>query len=285
MEINGSIWLLMSCTSIFAAAGSLPWALAPAWDSVSARQVKDLTPQLHDLRLNVGMLPVWLRLWGTLMVLTIVLLGIVLQSWPLTLATLGLIYVAPRMLMSQLIARRRRLLRDQIVAASSGIANAVRAGLSLAQGIESVAKDTPNPLAFELRRIVFEWQRGRPLLEAIDEVRTRLQLDGFTLFAIAISACVDRGGNVSAALDRISRSLTENQRLERKLEADTASGRQVVVILACFPFGFLGLFFLLDPVATGRMFTTVPGQVVLMMVIGIVYGSARWCAHLLKTDV
>jgi tight adherence protein B len=285
MESNGWIWLLASCAMTFGAAASLPWALAPAWDRVSSRLVRDLTPQLQDLRINTGSLPYWLRLWGSAMVLVIVILGIVLQTWPLALTALGLVYVAPRLLIARMIARRRTLLRDQMVAATSGIANAVRAGLSLAQGIESVIRDTPEPLAYELRRIVFEWHRGRPLLEAIDEVRRRLQLDGFSLFAIAISACVDRGGNISAALERISHSLTENQRLERKLEADTASGRKVVVILACFPFAFLGLFFMLDPESTARMFTTVAGQVVLMIVIAIVYGSARWCGHLLNIDV
>ncbi len=38
-------------------------------------------------------------------------------------------------------------------------------------------------------------------------------------------------GKITDALERISRSLQENQRLERKMEADTASGRKVIIIL------------------------------------------------------
>jgi tight adherence protein B len=269
----------------FGAAASLPWALAPAWDQVSARQVRDLTPKLQSLRLDTSRLSSWLRLWGLALIGVVAGLGFSLQMWPMAIAVIGLIYIAPRLLLEHMITRRRRQLRDQMVAATSGIANAVRAGLSLAQGIESVARETPQPLAHELRRIVFEWHRGRALLDAIEEVRRRLDLDGFTLFALALNACVERGGNVSEALDRISRSLTENQRLERKLEADTASGRKVVVILAIFPFAFLGLFFLLDPESTSRMFSTVTGQVVLLIVIGVVYASVRWCMSLLRIDI
>mgnify|MGYP007026956784 CR=1 FL=1 len=40
---------------------------------------------------------------------------------------------------------------------------AARAGLSLAQGIENVAQETPEPLATELHRIVRDYRGGRPL--------------------------------------------------------------------------------------------------------------------------
>lgn len=277
--------ILLSSILWFATVFAAVWYAAPVWDLVAARQVRDLTPKLHDLRMRVDRLPLYLRYWGTAMVFTVLVLGPMLGMWPLAIVAVALIYFAPRTILAILVARRRRLLRDQMVGASVGLANSARAGLSLAQGLEAICNDTPQPLAGELRRVVFEWQRGRPLVEAIEEVRLRLDLDGFTLFALAITACIDRGGNVSDALVRISHSLLENQRLERKLEADTASGRKLVVILAAFPMLFLGGFYFLDSEGTGRLFSTTPGQIALIIVIGMVVIGVQWCRRILAIEV
>ena len=52
-----------------------------------------------------------------------------------------------------------------MVAATIALANTSRAGLSLAQGLETVGNETPEPLASEIRRIVREYKHGRPLAE------------------------------------------------------------------------------------------------------------------------
>ena len=94
---------------------------------------------------------------------------------------------------------------------------------------------------------------------------------------------MERGGRITEALERISRSLQENQRLERKLEADTESGRKVVVMLAAFPAVFLGLFYFLNPEGTALLFTTILGQVVLVFVIVMVYAAVRWANRILTS--
>src|SRR5205085_687207 len=146
-------------------------------------------------------------------------------------ALIFFVYVAPRYVLEFVIARRRSLLRDQMVGASTAMANAARAGLALGQALESISKETPAPLANEFRRIIQEYERGRPLPDALRDAKERLELDGFTLFTSSLLTCLDRGGRITEALDRISKSLQESQRLERKLEADTATGRKVVIIL------------------------------------------------------
>ena len=107
--------------------------------------------------------------------------------------------------------------------------------------------------------------------------------------AVLVAALVTRVAlgdwRITDALERIGRSLQENQRLERKLEADTESGRKVVVMLAAFPAVFLGLFYFLNPEGTALLFTTILGQVVLVFVIVIVYAAVRWANRILRLDV
>jgi tight adherence protein B len=268
----------------FAAVATGIVALGPLWDALARRRVARLTPQLEALRIDQTRLPGYLRWWGGAMVAATavcVILGLPLVVPPV----LYLIFEAPVYWLNMLAQRKRILLRDQMATAGVALANTARAGLSLAQGLESIIPETPEPLATELRQIVNEYHMGRPLPEALTAAKDRLDLDGFTLFVSAILACLEQGGRVTDALDGISRSLQENQRLERKLEADTASGRKVVAILAAFPALFLAGFALVDPEGTSLIFTTLVGQLVLLAVVALIYASVMVSKRILNLEI
>jgi tight adherence protein B len=276
--------LLLAFSSLTAgtAVGLGVWRFAPIWDGLAMRQMGELAVRFKRLGLDSGQLKLALRCWGAAVPTVGVLLGPVLHMYPLAALAAALAYVAPRHLLDWLILRRSRLLANQMVGAASGLANSVRAGLSIAQGMEALAAEVPLPLGREFRRIAFEYQRGRPIREAIDQVRQRLQIEPFTLFALAIEVTLDRGGRINEVLERLSRSLQENERLARKLEADTAAGVQAVLILAIFPAGFLGMFALFDPPSIGFLFSTVIGQLAVAAIALLVYLGASWAWRIVR---
>jgi tight adherence protein B len=255
------------------------------WDSVTARYVSDITPMLDSLSIDHKQLPKWLRLWGIALVAAFVIVAFVFQMPPVAIAAVYMVYVAPRIILEFMIRRRRSVLRDQMVSATVALANTSRAGLSLAQGLETIGNETQEPLAAELRRIVHEYRHGRPLSEAIRATKERLKIESFTLFSAAILVCLERGGKVTEALERISHSLQELQRIERKLEADTASGSKVVYILTIFPLIFLGISYLINAENTRLMLHSVLGQIVLLVVIARTYGSFRGSQKILSIEV
>jgi tight adherence protein B len=257
----------------------------PLWDAIARRQITDLRPRMQELSLNTARLPTMMRWWGLSMAGTFLICFLVLRIPLIGAMVVYVIYIMPRIVLEIWIARRRTLLRDQMVGASVLLANATRAGLSLAQGLESVGLESAEPLASEFRRLVREYQRGRPLAEALRDAKVRLNLDGFTLLVNAVLTCLERGGKVTEALERISRSLQENQRLERKLEADTASGRLVVILLGAFPFAFLVLFYFLAPDAVGLLFSTIVGQIIVVIIGVLVYASVKLAQRILAIDI
>ena len=184
-----------------------------------------------------------------------------------------------------MIRKRRAELRDQMVVATIALANTSRAGLSLAQGLESVGNETPEPLASELQRIVHEYRHGRPLSESIRATKERLKIESFTLFAAAILVCLERGGRVTDALERISHSLQELQRIERKIEVDTAAGTKVVYILTAFPLFFLGISYVTNPEGTDMLLHTILGQIIMLLIILMSYFSFRWSQRILAIEV
>jgi tight adherence protein B len=259
-------------------------SLVPFWDDLSMRYLGPITSELSALGFDAARLDVYMRLWGAALVATAMFFGVLERMVPVAVMATYFIYVSPRFVIEELIQRRRHRFRDQMVIASGAIANTVRAGESFAEAIRAVGQDSAEPLSLQFRKIWADFNRGRPLQDAIMQIKNRLQVESFTLFSHAVCTCLERGGNVSEALDRIAYSLQENQRIERKLEADTASGRKVVVILGAFPFVFLAGFYMLDPSSTGLLFTTFIGQLVFVVVVVIVYLAVLWCRKILAID-
>lgn len=276
---------ILSCLSIFGAVVLAAHSVGGVWDALSRKHIADLAPMLDSLSIDRTRLPHYLRIWGIAMLASFVLVGFLLVMPPLTIPAVWFVYVAPRLMLQWMIQRRRRMLRDQMVGASIAMANTCRAGLSLAQGLEMVSHEASEPLATELRRIVRDYRHGRPLADAITDTKKRLNVDSFTLFAEAVLVSLQRGGRITEALERISASLQENQRVERHLESKTAGGKQLVWILAIFPFCFLLGFYVVYPVGTSAMFRSLIGQCLLLAVIGLVYGSVRWSQRILSIEL
>jgi len=278
-------FILFSSALVFVAVFLACRSGGSVWDEVTRRFIADITPQLDSLSLDRSQLSGYFRIWGLSLVAAFVGVAFVLGMPPVAIAAVYMVYAAPRIILDFMIRRRRALLRDQMVAATIALANTSRAGLSLAQGLESVGNETPEPLASELRRIVREYKHGRPLAEALRATKERLMVDSFTLFSAAVLVSLERGGRITDALERISHSLQETQRIERKLEVDTASGKKVVYILTAFPLFFLGMSYLMNPAGTATVFQSLIGQLVLLVVIGLCYFSFRWSQKILAIEV
>jgi tight adherence protein B len=277
------VWL-SSLSLLLAVVLGVYW-LWPYWDEFTNKRIGKLAQDLIDLGFEDTKIMRYHRLWGVALIGGFLFFWLVLEMPALGVVLVFLMFLSPGFMVRRRLQERKSVLRDQMSMACTALANTTRAGLALAQGFESISKEIPEPLAAEFRRMVGEFHRGRPFPDVIRDTQARLQLESFTLFASSVLVCLDRGGRITESLDRISKSLQETQRLKRKLEADTASGRKVVTILGAFPFLFLFGFYLLDPESTDLILRTIPGQMVLLVVGLLDFLSIIWAQRILKIDV
>ena len=276
--------ILLASLLCFGAVFTAALWIGPVWDRLARYYVGDLIPQLESLGLSSAQIARYMRVWGLTIFGVVFVFAVALRMFPVALGATYLVLIAPRYILTWRIAQRQILLRDQMVRASVALANASRAGLSQAQGLELVARDTPEPMAGMFRRIVHDYHAGRPLASALEELQQRLNLEAFTVFSTVLLVCMERGGKVSFALDRISENLQELQRLGRKLEADTAAGRRTALLLGAFPVVFLVGFSMLDPKMMHYMYNTTLGQVILLGVGALVFVAVKWCIAILNAD-
>jgi len=270
-----NVTLLSSALVFFALLLALE-PLRDIWDALSEKYLGHLVEKFEAVGFQKRQLDVWLRFWGVLILGTIVAFLIVIKSVPLFSCAMFLVLISPRMIVEWLVVRRRAKLRDQLVIAARTLANAFRAGKYEVEGLRLVSREIEDPLKSEIRTIVTDSDRGLALPVAINRAKERLKLDSFSLFANALNASLETGGETQIAMENISRSLEEDQKVERKLETETAAGKKQIKFLAAFPIFFLALFAAIYQEATIRVFQTVGGQVILMIVVGLIFLTLVW---------
>jgi Flp pilus assembly protein TadB len=278
VAVDASLSLLFVASSLTIGLGiALAWEpLVTTWDELALGQVRDCvalgrTVGLPETQVRAGM-----RVWGLALVgIPAALIGLA-QAVTLVPVTVWIVYLAPRWILTAVIGRRRRRLRDQLVPVCFTLANTSRAGLSLAQGIRLAGTEAPEPVRTELLRIEGDYNRGRTLAQSLADAAERLDLNGFHMLAAALLTCLERGGPITETLDGLAHAVQENQRLEMKMDSLSASGRLSVAAMGVFPVVFLAANALIEQESSRLMLVTMPGQAMLTIVVVLTVWSVRW---------
>lgn len=270
----------VSCT--FLAAFLATMLCSDVLDVLLERRFRPQLARCLQLRLNESRCRELLRWWSVLLVGGFLLLAFVARAWPLAITWLLLCSSLPVLTMQAVIFRRERIMEDQLVTAARSLANAVRAGLSIPQGLAGILSEVSSPLQGPLGDVVYHYERGRPLRDTLQDCRRRLQLEPFTLFCLALEVSLERGGRVNRSLEQLADSLQEWQRIRRKLESETASGRFAVLLLSGCPVLFGVMFWCCGIEEVLSFFTEFFGQIVLSVVALLIWSGNRWTSRIMK---
>ncbi len=278
--------VLISSLLFGAAIALLAWSSEPYYRQGLDRVEGKLREKLKRLRIYPKHLRATIAAWclfvlGHFAVMSLVF-DVPVIGFVLSLLLLGV----PWYLVQVWAERRRELIEDQLADSMVSLASAIKAGLSLAQSLEILAKQSPKPISQEFGQIIAEYQMGKTLERCLDEARARLRSENFALFSAAMQASRESGGKLNETVERIAVSVREMQRLERKVTADTAQARTSALYMALVPFAILALYyFVVDPVNTERLFTTVLGQLFLCTSIVLNVVAYLWARHILNPDI
>lgn len=216
----------------------------------------------------------------------------VLVIWALTgspvfglAAGVGVYFVPP---IAYRVARERRLQRfeEQLPDAVNVMVAAVRAGRSLPQAIEDVAQKMPGPAGQEFGVMAGEYTYGGMNVEGVlDRARARLGVEGFTMVSSALIINSHRGGDVLHMLERMAEAIRELDRLKKKIRTETSEVRaQGKVVLLLTPlFGVLVCMF--DPEIPEILFSSVLGNLLLVVVVTCQLFSLWWINRIIKSTI
>jgi len=176
-------------------------------------------------------------------------------------------WTLPKYLFENLYQRRCNQFVNQMVDATTILANGVRAGLSVTQAMDRVARNLSNPISQEFRLVLSQNQLGRPIEECLNELAERVPRADVQMFVTSVNILKETGGNMAETFQTINSTIRERQKIEKKIEALTAQGLMQGIIISMVPFALLILFYFADPNYVRPMFTTALGWAFLALVL------------------
>lgn len=143
--------------------------------------------------------------------------------------------MAPAKLLEVLRERRRRKFNVQLVEALGSMSNALRAGFSINQAFETVVQNGEKPISQEFGVLLQQMRVGMSFYDALQSLDRRVGSDDLTLVVTAIDIARRTGGNLTEIFDKISLTIRERMRIERRVQTLTAQGRLQGMIVAAMP--------------------------------------------------
>ena len=131
--------------------------------------------------------------------------------------------------------RRRAQFNAKLPEVLSTMNNALRAGLSLNQALETVMENSDSPVKEEFKILTSSMQIGMSLEDAFNEMQNRVGSEDLTLVVTAILISRKSGGNLTEIFEKISETIRGRQKIERKVRTLTAQGRLQGVIVSLMP--------------------------------------------------
>ncbi|MBU0616482.1 MAG: type II secretion system F family protein [Planctomycetes bacterium] len=179
------------------------------------------------------------RLLGNLTLLACILLAAMIALKLPILAALGAVvavYVLPILYLGYRRKKRLNKLVLQLPDVFELLGQALRAGHSLASGMQVVATEMPEPAGTEFGRVFHEQNLGLKIEDALRNLAERTDMLDVRLFVTAILIQRQTGGDLAEVLDKISDVIRDRIKLHGTVLALTAEGRLSGSVLLALPF-------------------------------------------------
>jgi tight adherence protein B len=144
-------------------------------------------------------------------------------------------FFAPDWFVKYRLSKRLKAFNEQLGDTIGLLANSLRSGYSLLQSMELVAKESPEPIASEFKRVVREVGLGLSAQEALMNLLKRMPSDDLDLMITAINIQYEVGGNLAQILDTLAHTIRERVRIKGEIRVLTAQGRVTGYIIAALP--------------------------------------------------
>ncbi|UCF61295.1 MAG: type II secretion system F family protein [Anaerolineaceae bacterium] len=182
-------------------------------------------------------------------------------------------YLIPEIYLRRRISRRQIQFEKQLVDVLVLINGAVRAGFSLLQAIEVVAREMKPPASDEFKRVVHEVGLGLALPQALINLAERMRNADLDLMVTSIEIHYRVGGNLATMLSAVTETIRERTRLFGEVRVITTQQRYTGYLLSVLPFIVGALMFMMNPEYMKRLF--IPGPLLCIpfgAIVGIILG-------------
>jgi len=175
----------------------------------------------------------------------------------------------PKPIVDMLVENKTKLYSDQMVDALTLLSNGIRAGLSMPQAIGMIVDEMPPPISQEFNLMLQQNRIGVPLEECFEGLVKRVPTEDNDMFVSGVNILRETGGNLAETFDTIVGVIRERIRVQQKVDQYTAQGKFQGYTIAAMPFAIGGIYYVSDPNSMTPLFTTLIGNVFLVLALGL----------------
>jgi tight adherence protein B len=156
-------------------------------------------------------------------------------------------YLLPGIYVRYRINQRLKAFNGQLGDTLTLLSNALKAGYSFAQAIDTVAKNAVAPISDEFARAVREMNLGGSPDEALANITKRIASGDFDLVTTAYAIHRTVGGNLAEILDNIAYTIRERVRIKGEISTLTAQARASGTLITFLPIVLAGFMYFVTP--------------------------------------
>ncbi|HXG78124.1 MAG TPA: type II secretion system F family protein [Methyloceanibacter sp.] len=175
----------------------------------------------------------------------------------------------PRWILSVITKNRQAKFLREFANAIDIIVRGIKSGLPLADCLQIIATESPEPVRSAFVDLVEQQRIGVPLSRAFERMYERMPLQEVNFFAIVIAIQAQTGGNLAEALTNLSQVLRDRYRLQAKVRAFSAEAKVSAMIIGSLPPIVMLLLLVSSPDYISLLWTEELGNLLLI-------GSAIW---------
>jgi tight adherence protein B len=180
-------------------------------------------------------------------------------------------YLLPGVYVKYRVGRRLRAFNNQLGDTLTLLSNALKAGYSFAQAIDTVAKNAVAPISEEFARAVREMNLGGSPDEALANITKRIASADFDLVATAYSIHRTVGGNLAEILDNIAYTIRERVRIKGEIATLTAQARASGTLITFLPIVLATFMYFVTPTYFRPMFESFIGWALIAIGVFMIF--------------
>ncbi len=177
---------------------------------------------------------------------------------------------APYVLLARAKRQRATVLTAQLEPVLMSIAASLRAGASLAQGIERAASSAPFPIGDVIKQVDRAVKLGATPAEAVEEAARTVDSREWQIWAASTSILTRAGGNLADVYDRLVETVRDRKGFRAQLRALTAQPRMSALLVSLLPVGTVILVRLTNPAYFQPMLATWSGRALLIVSVAAI---------------
>ena len=212
------------------------------------------------------------------------LLGILAGGFLLGVLLAIVVVIVAFLLLSRRITKRQEAFADQLEQTLPLLSGSLRAGFSITQAIDAVARESDSPTADEFRRVVVETRLGRDLDDSLRDLGERVSNPDFQWVVQAIEIHRMVGGDLAEVLDNVFATIRDRNAVRRQVRSLSGEGRLSAIVLFLMPIVTALFIQVMNPGYLGELFKSAAGIVMVLFGCVLLGVGAIWTRKIIRVE-